>query len=239
MNTVDGNSLQTTSRIGYWSSLFLTIIIIVHSISYYPVIQSGLVPAEKFDIQSYMAVANKAGILTSGFIPQFSALLLGFFCLILTACVYRYAPKEKKIFALISLCFSVMSCTILSMSEFTQWVSLKRSALAGDFDGLAQYTQGNMNSFVFAMVVLAVHVLLSLSLLFLAPVFTSNKMEKAIAGLLAFSGSLGAVSVIGIATGILPLLFVHDGLGSIGLLIAAILLMGFWKRVEHALEKTV
>jgi hypothetical protein len=119
----------------------------------------------------------------------------------------------------------------------TVWVSLKRSALAGDFDGLAQYTQGNMNSFIFAMVVLAVHVLLSLSLLFLAPVFTSNKKEKAIAGLLVFSGSLGAVSVIGIATGILPLLFVHDGLGSFALLIAAILLMGFWKRAERVPEK--
>jgi len=232
MDNHESNHLQSTARVGYISAFFIIILSIIYPIVAYPFIKSMIGASNKFSVESYQEIIINSNIFTSGFLPQFSTVILCLLFLITTACIYLYAPASKKIFALLSLCLSIMMNTLLSMSYFVQWTSLRASALAGDLSGLSQFAEGNVNSFMFAMLILSFHIFFSLSCLFLAPIFTSNKLEKSISVLFVLTGAAGAFSIAALITGIIPLYFVHDGLSGITILIAAILLIFFWRRIE-------
>jgi hypothetical protein len=208
------------------------VLLAAHALLYYPVIKAGIGPMEKFNVESYAAAWIKNGIFLNGFLPQLAALLCGLLFIALSACLYIHVPLRKKIFALLSLCISIVATTAASISYFSNWTCFPRSAAAGDFSGLAQFAEGNVNSFVFAMLVLSFHIFTSISIMLLAPVFTSNKKEKTI-GILFFIIGLSAIpSIISLSTGIFPLLFIHDGIVTVALIWASVLLMGYWKRAE-------
>jgi hypothetical protein len=231
MDNHEINPLQLTARIGYWSSLLAIVFTLLHSLLYYPVIKFGLGPMEKFNVESYAMLWIQSGILKNGFLPQAAALIVMLLILSTSSCFYVSAPPHKKIFALLSLCFMIMANTSLSMGYFANWTCFPRSALAGDFSGLAQYTEGNINSFVFAILVLSFHILTNIGIVLLAPIFIPNKRDKIIGILFVIIGLSTIPSIISLATGIFPLLFIHDGIVSIAFIWASILLMGYWKRV--------
>lgn len=232
MNDVEDNHLPILAKIGYWASLLMIVFLVAHALLYYPVIKAGVGPVEKFNVESFAMTMIKNGIFTNGFLPQAAAFLAGLLFLGTAACLYIHVPLKKKIFALLSLCFGIMSATLGSMAYFANWTCFPRSALAGDFSGLAQYAEGNMNSFVFAMLILSFHIFTSFSFMLLAPIFTSDKKEKTIGILFIIIGISAVPSIISLATGIFPLLFIHDGVVTIALIWASILLLGYWKGIE-------
>jgi hypothetical protein len=232
VNNIDNNHLPILARIGYWASLLTIVFIVAHAFLYYPVIKAGVGPVEKFNVESYAMTMIKNGIFTNGFLPQAAAFIAGILFLATSACLYIYVPLKKKIFALLSLSFGIISVTLGSMAYFANWTCFPRSALAGDFSGLAQYAEGNINSFVFAMLILSFHIFTSFSIILLAPIFTLDKKNKFLGILFIIIGLSAVPSIISLATGIFPLLFIHDGIVTIALIWASILLLGYWKGIE-------
>jgi hypothetical protein len=234
MVSEENKSLQSTALLGYWSALLIIVVSVSYAATIVPVIKGFMAaPTVSFSIESYATMLKTSDIFTNGFLPQLMNVIYVILCVITSACVYQYATLDKKVFALLSLCFTVIAATLMTMVYFTQWTSLRFSALAGDYAGLSQCAQGNIHSFAFAMLILSFHIFLCLGWLALAPVFFGHVKGKSIAWLLVFIGVLGGVSIIALVTNIVPLYFIHDGLGGIVVIIVSILLMKFWNTIAR------
>lgn len=90
------------------------------------------------------------------------------------------APLEKRIYSFISIAFALISTTVLLIAYFTQFSIVPISVMKGESEGIALLTQYNGHGLFIALEELG-YITMSISLLFLAPVFSiKNRIEKSI-----------------------------------------------------------
>lgn len=90
------------------------------------------------------------------------------------------APAEKKLFSFISIAFSLISAIVLLIAYFTQFAVVPISMMKGETEGIALITQYNGHGLFIALEELG-YITMSISFLFLAPIFSMKKrLEKSI-----------------------------------------------------------
>ena len=90
------------------------------------------------------------------------------------------APHEKKLFSFISIAFTLITATVLLIAYFTQFSVVPISMMKGETEGIALITQYNGHGIFIAMEELG-YITMSISFLFLAPIFSMKKrLEKSI-----------------------------------------------------------
>ena len=90
------------------------------------------------------------------------------------------APLEKKLFSFISIVFALISSTVLLIAYFTQFSVVPISMMKGETEGIALITQYNGHGTFIALEELG-YITMSISFLFLAPIFSLKKrLEKSI-----------------------------------------------------------
>jgi len=100
--------------------------------------------------------------------------------LIFVISVHYVAKIEKKIFSFTSVAFALISTTVLLSDYFIQFTVIPISMMKGETEGIALLTQYNGHGIFIALEELG-YITMSISLFFLAPVFsTSNGLEKTI-----------------------------------------------------------
>lgn len=136
---------------------------------------------------------------------MYPAILLILTYVALMVSIHFYAAEEKKIFSQIGMAFAIITATILLSDYFFQISVIPASLKSGETAGITLLTQYNPHGIFIALEDLG-YLLMSLSFLFMAPVFSRpTRLERAIRWIFAGSSILTmlALGVISVQYGIL------------------------------------
>jgi hypothetical protein len=167
------NHLKT---FGFWSGLSASVFSIIYSI-FQIVVLAGLIPAP-WDMFSM-------------FLPS---LLLAVSFVVLIACVYRYAPENRKIHALVALCFALIYAVLVSIVYFTECAVVIPAILSGQSAKMEVLIPGP-NSFMISLDALG-YAFMSLSTLYAYPVFSGGRLETWTRRALLANGLLAPVILL-------------------------------------------
>jgi hypothetical protein len=101
------------------------------------------------------------------------AMILVLSYLVLMVSIHAYASQDWKIFSQIGLSFAVIAALILLVDYFVQFSVVPISLMSGETEGIALLTQYNPHGIFIALEELG-YILMSLSFLFVAPVFADK-----------------------------------------------------------------
>src|SRR5215203_2587649 len=101
------------------------------------------------------------------------AMLLVVFYVILMVSIHTYAAQDKKVYSQIGLSFALIAAGVLLSDYFIQFTVVPISLMNQETDGIALLTQYNAHG-VFIVLEELGYLLMSLSFLFLAPVFSNS-----------------------------------------------------------------
>ena len=167
------------------------------------------------------------------------AILLVLAYVTLMVSIHTYAPGSKKTFSQAGLSFALMAATMLASVYFIQFSVIPISLMKGETDGLAALIQYNPHGVFIAMEELG-YLLMSLSFLFMAPVFAGrSRLERAVRWIFAgaFFLAIAALIAISLIYGLERLDRFEVAVISIDwlvLIVNGILLSILFKRQQHA-----
>jgi hypothetical protein len=167
------------------------------------------------------------------------AILLVLAYVTLMVSIHAYAPDSKKTFSQAGLSFALMAATMLASVYFIQFSVIPISLMKGETDGLAALIQYNPHGVFIAMEELG-YLLMSLSFLFMAPVFAGrSRLERAVRWIFAgaFFLAIAALLAISLIYGLERLDRFEVAVISIDwlvLIVNGILLSILFKRQQHA-----
>jgi hypothetical protein len=108
------------------------------------------------------------------------AMILILSYVVLMASIHFYAAHEKKIFSQIGLAFAIISALVLLGDYFVQFSVVPVSLMHGETEGITLLTQYNSHGIFIVLEELG-YMMMSLSFLFVAPVFLNkNRLEAAV-----------------------------------------------------------
>ena len=167
------------------------------------------------------------------------AILLVLAYVTLMVSIHAYAPDSRKTFSQAGLSFALMAATMLASVYFIQFSVIPISLMKGETDGLAALIQYNPHGVFIAMEELG-YLLMSLSFLFMAPVFAGrSRLERAVRWIFAgaFFLAIAALIAISLIYGLERLDRFEVAVISIDwlvLIVNGILLSILFKRQQHA-----
>ncbi len=177
---------KLTLQIGFWTSGFLAILGTA-----YLVILAGITSMDALITME----PTGPGALWAGI----DTLLTAFGLVILMACIAQAAPAEKKVLGVIGLAFTILFAAVVCMNRFAQLTIIRQSFLLADTVGLDRFLPYGSRSVFFALEMLGWGGFLSLAAFSVAPLFTTGRLERWIAGMFLTYGILGITSVLGYA----------------------------------------
>jgi len=111
---------------------------------------------------------------------MYFAIILSLVYYVLMVSIHYFAPNDKKIFSHIGLSFALISTATFVIDYFLQVSVIQPSLILGETAGIALLSQFNAHG-VFIVLEEIGFIMMSLSLLFMSPVFVGQtKSEKAI-----------------------------------------------------------
>lgn len=153
--------------------------------------------------------------------------------------VYNYASSKAKAYGLISLVFMILLATITSGVHFVI-LAVSRQIGAAGFSWAALFFSFKWPSVAYALDILAWDVFFALSMLFAAPVFKKDRLERLVRYLMIGSGVLCLAGLIGVPLANMQIenWFIYRNIGIAGYALVApvaFLLMGmvFGRKIEQ------
>lgn len=128
------------------------------------------------------------------FIPGF---LLAPVFVVLMACIHYYASLDKKIFSLIGLGFALIYATIITADYFILWTVTLPSIIRAETADLSLLSMYNSHGIFVSLESLA-YLVMSLALLFVAPVFEGGKIERTLRWIFIIGFILAIGSLVGV-----------------------------------------
>jgi len=130
------------------------------------------------------------------YIWMYTAMLMMLVFIAFIASIHQSAPKEKKIFSLLSLTFAGMAAVIVVTDYFLQVSVIQASLVHGETEGIPLLTQYNEHGIFIALEDIG-YLLMSLSLLFIAPALRKKrKLENAVRWIVTIGFLLVLISLI-------------------------------------------
>jgi hypothetical protein len=173
-----GSSTATSKRFGYYAAIFTAVITIVtfgFAITAVPI--SGAYCLEDCIEYPYLDTASQY---PKDFLWMPLAILLVLAYVALMVAIHTTTPGQKKIFSQVGLSFALIAATLLASDYFVQFTVIPVSLRNNETEGLAMLIQYNPHGVFIALEELG-YLLMSLSFLFVAPVFAArNRLEIAI-----------------------------------------------------------
>lgn len=169
---------RISSPIGFWSAFLIVITFLVFTICFVVIVSTP--PRFTWtNLADYLLFATgRSQILQH--VARFAMLLFGPLYVVLLNCIYKHTPPEKRVLARIGADFGLAFAVLTGINYFVQLSVVRLSMLKGELHGLEQIVQANPVSGISAITMLGGTVFPGLSALFIAPVFSGGKLEKAI-----------------------------------------------------------
>jgi hypothetical protein len=199
----DNNSEQTISHsVGFYTAIFTVIMTMVtfgFAITAIPI--SGANCGELCIEYPYL---NTLSQFPKDYLWMPLAIILTRSYLALMVSIHVYASSQRKIFSQIGLAFALMATMVLVGDYFVQFSVVPISLMSGETEGITLLTQYNAHG-VFIVLEELGYLLMSLSFLFMAPVFVNkNRLESAIRWVffISFLLTVVALTLISITYGL-------------------------------------
>ncbi|MBF8282576.1 MAG: hypothetical protein HW378_1491 [Anaerolineales bacterium] len=220
VRATDGQGINWAYPLGFWSALLMTL----GGVIYFLVIV-GAVLSGQFAFPPSDAIQLFGGV---------SSLLFCPILVILVACLHTITPPQKKVFSQISLAFTLLFALAVSINRFTQLGVVRQSIASGRAQGVDWFLPYGDHSIMLGLELLGWGWFLGLALLFAAPLFSKDKLQLWLRGLLVLYGALGLISAVAylLASPLSVVGFVAWGLI---LFIITALLAAYFRQAEHAL----
>jgi hypothetical protein len=164
---------KAVSQLGFWAALLSTLLGIGYGLAVIIMAasQSKTGSAAGWtDIEAYLATFSPILML-----PLVPSLLLAPAFTALMVCIHAYAAPEKRIWSQLGLAYTLIYAGMAFTNYIVQLVSVQRSLLAGETDGLAMLVHGNPHSIFWSLV--SAYIFMNLAMLFVAPVFQGGRLE--------------------------------------------------------------
>ena len=207
MNSSNGNEGAGilnlgNSRFGFYSAIFTAVITMItfgFAITAVPI--SGGNCVEGCVKYPYL---DTVGRFPQDFfwMPLAIVMILAYVALMVS--IHAYAPDGKKIFSQVGLAFALIAATVLLSVYYIQFSVIPVSLMNHETDGLALLIQYNPHGVFIALEELS-YLLMSLSFLFMAPVFTGkNRLDATVRWIfvIAFVLAIAALVVISFLVGL-------------------------------------
>ena len=154
--------------LGFWTAVITTILVVF----------AGITATTAMKIPSLLS-----GILL---VPVFTVLM---------ACVYDYAPAQRKIYGLLGVIFTIGYAVLIGFNYFMQLTLVRQNLFTTEF------AMDNPQSIMWVIEVIG-YGFMGLATFFAAWIFNTGKLEKAIRWLFIINGVLGIGGMIGYALGL-------------------------------------
>jgi hypothetical protein len=116
--------------------------------------------------------------------PAFTALMVS---------IHSYATEDKKIWSLLGLSFTLIYAAMAAINYLVQLLPVWRSINHGETDGLAMFVLGNPHSMFWGLAY--AYLFMNMAMLFVAPVFSADRLENRIRQLFILNGISGVVTL--------------------------------------------
>lgn len=179
-----------TTKVGLWSALLATGLNIGFTVA--------LVAVPGRTWRGMYEFASDYSLLD--LLPALFAFLLGPTIVALFAAIHSSAPPEKKVLSQLAFLFSGGYAALTGINYFVQMTVVRQHMLTGETAGLALFVMANPASLMLAVDMLG-YFFLFLASLCAATIFETSRLNDAIRWLLAATGALGLVGVIGYMVG--------------------------------------
>ncbi len=184
MTNIDSNlkasglSTSNSNRFGYYSAILTTVITIVtFGFAMIAIPISGANCPGDCAKYPYLDTVSQ---FPRDFIWMPLAILLVLAYVTLMASIHTSAPGQKKIFSQVGLSFALIAAAILAADYYIQFSVIPTSLMNRETEGLALLIQYNPHGVFLALEELG-YLVMSLSFLFMAPVFANrNRLEFAV-----------------------------------------------------------
>jgi len=178
-NVSDNNSEKTIpNSVGFYTAIFtviMTVITFGFAITAIPI--SG---ANCGDLCIEYPYLNTLSQFPKDYLWMPLAIILTLSYLVLMVSIHVYASNQRKIFSQIGLSFALLATMVLVGDYFVQFSVVPISLMSGETEGITLLTQYNAHG-VFIVLEELGYLLMSLSFLFMAPVFINkNRLEVAV-----------------------------------------------------------
>lgn len=194
MNPSSNLSSRTSNLVGLYSAILTVVITIVtlgFALTAIP-ISGANCPVDCIEYPYLDTVSQ----FPKDYLWMFFAIVLILVYVILVVAIHYYAVEQKKIFSHIALSFAIITAIILLGDYFVQFSVIPISLMSGETEGISILTQYNPHGVFIALEELG-YIMMSLSFLFIAPVFSNrNRLEAAIRWIFITSFVLVIVSLI-------------------------------------------
>jgi hypothetical protein len=184
------------------------------------------------DVADYIAYVEAHGGLLRA-LAQASMLVFGLSLVVLLSSIHEVTRTERRVLTRIAMGFGMLFAVTIGIHYFTQLSAVRLNVLAGRTAGLEYFVQANPHSILSAINMLGWTVFLSLTSLFVAPVFSATRLERLIRGALVLNGLFCLGGGIGYVWDITWLIFVTTTLGmGAAVSVAAAALAVWFRKVE-------
>src|SRR5687767_6844176 len=185
---------KTFAKVGFYSAI-LTALLTLFSfvIAYLTPPLSGPFCAGGCFSYPYSDIASR---FPRDYYWMYPAMVLNVVYYVLMVAIHYSAPVEKKIFSQIGMSFAFLSMATFVIDYFLQVSVIQPSLVLGETDGIALLSQFNAHG-VFIVLEEIAFIMMSLSMLFMTPVFVGHtKSEKAIRWIFTGGFILTAISFV-------------------------------------------
>jgi hypothetical protein len=187
-------STRTANQAGYYSAILTTIITIItfgFAMAAIP-ISGANCPGECVAYPYLDTVAQ----FPRDYMWMPLAMMMVLTYVIFTVAIHAYAENHKKIYGQIGLTFAVISAAVLLAAYFTQFSVITVSLMNGETAGIPLLIQYNPHGVFIALEELG-YLMMSLSFLFVAPVFAErSRLESSVRWIFVIGFGLTIVSLV-------------------------------------------
>jgi len=194
MSSELSTSTSTSNRFGYYSAILTAVVTIVtFGFALVAIPISGANCPGNCVEYPYLDTVSQ---FPRDFLWMPLAIVLVLAYVALMVSIHSYAPRQKKIFSQVGLSFALIAAAILVADYFIQFSVIPISLRNNETEGLAMLIQYNPHSVFLALEELG-YLVMSLSFLFMAPVFVNNGgLESAIRWIFVIAFILTIVSLV-------------------------------------------
>ena len=179
--------MALAARLGFWSSLLLTVV----GVAYAAVM--GAVFALKLP-----AFPPPDWLQLFGAVVSLTSLTLA---VVMVACIVEVAPPHRRSAAMVGFGFTLLFAAVIAINRFVQVSVVRPALISGDVVDLRRWMPYEPGSAMFALEILGWGGFLGLAALALAWAFPGRGLERAICWLWLLYGVLGLTSAAGFVAG--------------------------------------
>ena len=214
---------EATKKLGFWAAILSALLSALWFITFNLKDVFASVPAWH-DIEAYAGAFSPMRILY-----VYPSLLLALTFIVLMACIYRWAPEEKKIWGLIGLSLAIVYSAMASTNYNIQAVAVSNSLVSGETMDIAMLLPDRPHSVFEALA--NSYVYMALAMVFSAFAFSGSRLKSWIrwiflAQILTAAGQVGW-SMFGLNA---PIFYATSLIWVVGAPVSFVLLAVLFKR---------